>query len=127
LFFHIIIPTDHLRNEITKEISKTDIVKEEKEQEDDDIISPSLAPTTTAAAAAIQKNKLPSSNIPSSISIVARDVSVVRQYEEPPAFKKLFHGWCPWEQFDKEVIIGNFGALLNTQTNIKFPFISANH
>jgi hypothetical protein len=106
-------------------MSKIDIVKEEKEQDDDDIISPSSAPT--AAAAAIQKNKLPSSNIPSSISIVARDVSVVRQYEEPPAFKKLFHGWCPWEQFDKEVIIGNFGALLNTQTNINFPFISGNH
>lgn len=37
------------------------------------------------------------------VSIVAHEVSLVRQRDEPPSFKHLFHAWCPWEQFDRDV------------------------
>jgi len=31
-----------------------------------------------------------------------RPVWFVRQYNEPPLFQALFHGWCPWPRFEKE-------------------------
>jgi hypothetical protein len=47
-------------------------------------------------------------------SSIVRSIFLVKKYEEPPAFKALFHGWCPWFHHGSSV------SLPSTQLSLFF-------
>jgi hypothetical protein len=64
--------------------------------------APALALPLLSPARAHRSVSLPAHLESSPVVPLRRALCVVRQHAEPPLFQALFHGWCPWNLFERE-------------------------